>query len=193
MHYLKEMPINISKRKVPNEDSPPKRNSKKTKQCCITCHQDAGEEAILGQWCSTWEHRICAGISVNEYDVLSNSCNKIMFFCSVCCAKVSLALKLEDKNSFLRLECENIRKAISDLSAKIENLCSSEKELEKTIKETTTTLSTIQLYNVVSDSSRSMVVDIVKELEDKECRKNNLIFYNVREPTTPSWKADCIH
>ena len=62
--------------------------------------------------------------------------------------------------------------------------------MEKTIKETTTTLSTIQPYNVVSDSSRSMAVDIVKELEDKECRKNNLIFYNIPEPTTPSWKAD---
>ena len=35
-----------------------------------------------------------------------------------------------------------------------------------------------------------MAVNIVKELEDKECRKNNLIFYNVPEPTTPSWKAD---
>ena len=96
-----------------------------------------------------WEHRICAGVSVNEYDVLSNSCNKIMFFCSVCCPKVSLALKLEDKNSFLPLKCENIRKAISDLSAKIENLCLSEKELEKTFKETTTTISTIQPYIVL--------------------------------------------
>ena len=37
-----------------------------------------------------------------------------------------------------------MRKAISDLSAKIENLCSSEKELQKNIKETTTTLSLIQ-------------------------------------------------
>ena len=35
-----------------------------------------------------------------------------------------------------------------------------------------------------------MAVDLVKELEDKEYCKNNLIFYNVPEPTTPSWKAD---
>ena len=113
-----------------------------------------------------------------------------MFFCSVHCPKGPLALKLEDKNSSLTLECENIHKAISDLSAKIENLCSSEKQLQKNIKETTTTLSSIQPYNVVSDSSCSMAVDIVRELEDKECHKNSLIFYNVPEPTTPSWKAD---
>ena len=47
-----------------------------------------------------------------------------MFFCTVCCPQVPLALKLEGKNSFLTLECENIHKAISDLSAKIENFCS---------------------------------------------------------------------
>ena len=108
-------------------------------------------------------------MSVKEYDVLRNSCNKIMFFCTVCCPKVPLALKLED-NSSLTLECDNIYKTISDLSVKI-----SEKELQKNIKETTTTLvlSSIQPYNVVSDSSCSMAVDIVRELEDKEHRKNN--------------------
>ena len=116
-----------------------------------------GDEAILCQWCSMWEHKIRASVSVKEYDILSNGCNNIMFFCTVCCPKVPLALKLEDKNSSLTLECHklfsDICKAISDLSIKIENLCSSEKELQKNIKETTTILSSIQPCNVVSDSS----------------------------------------
>ena len=108
----------------------------------------------------------------------------------MCCSKVPLGLKLEDKNSSLILEYENICKVISDLSTKIENLYSSEKELQKIIKETKTTLSSIQPYIVMSDSSYSMAVDIVRELEDKERHKNSLFFYNVPEPTTPSWKAD---
>ena len=115
----------------------------------MTYHQDTGDEAILCQWCSMWERRICAGISVNEYDVLNNSCSKIMFFCSVCCPKVTLAkfsLELEDK-TLLTLECENIRKAICNLSAKIENLLFIRKELEKSIKETIAMLSTIQPYS----------------------------------------------
>ena len=107
----------------------------------MTCHQDVRDEAILCHWCSMWEHRIYVSVSVKEYDILSNVCNKIMFFCNVCCPKVPLALKLKDKKSSLTLECENIHKAISDLSAKVENLCSSEKELQKNIKEITTTLS----------------------------------------------------
>ena len=130
-----------------------------------------GDEAILCQWCSMWEHRICASVSVKEYDVLTNSCNNIMYFCTVCSPKVPLALKLEDKSSSLTLECENIRKAISDLSTKIENLCSLEKELHKNIKETTTTLSSIQPYNVLSDLSCSMAVNIVRELKDKNTAK----------------------
>ena len=81
------MPINL-KRKIP------------TKQHCVTCHQDVGDEAIICQWCSMWEHRICASVSVKEYDILSNSCNKIMFFCIVCCPKVPLALKLRQKHFF---------------------------------------------------------------------------------------------
>ena len=40
------------------------------------------------------------------------------------------------------------------------------------------------------DPSCSMAVDILRESEDKECCKNNLIFYNVPEPITLSWKAD---
>ena len=108
----------------------------------------------------------------------------------MCCPKVPLALKLEGKNSSLTPECENIQKVISDSSAKIESFCSSEKELQKNIKETTTTLSSMQPYNVVSDSSCSMAVDIVRELEDKERCKNNVIFYNVPEPIIASWKAD---
>ena len=108
----------------------------------------------------------------------------------MCCPKDPLALKLEDKSFSLTLESENIHKAISDFSAKIENLCSSEKELQKNIQELQ--LHCLQ-YNhtmLCQNSSCSMAMNIVRELEDKERHKNNLIFYNVLEPTTPSWKAD---
>ena len=109
-----------------------------------------------------------------------------MFFCTVCCPKVPLALKLR-QNSILSLERENICKEISDLSTKIEKLCSSQKNCKRTSKKLR--LHCLQ-YNVVLYSSCSMAVDIVRESEDKECHKNNLMFYNVPERTTPSWKAD---
>ena len=101
------------KRKEPDDDSPPKRSVKKMKQTRVTCSKDAGDKAILCQWCEKWEHRACAGISVDEYKILSTSSNKIMFFCSVCCPKVSMALKRENRFGITQ-------NAINDLSTKID-------------------------------------------------------------------------
>ena len=173
------------KRKELAEDSPPKKSGKKPKQVrCITCNKDVGEEAILCQWCDKWEHRVCADISTNEYKILTSSNKKIMFFCSQCHLKVPLALKLEDKDSSLSSDYEALRKAIDDLAIKIDKLNSSENDLQHHIS-----TASQQLLNVTNSPS-SVATNIVKELEDKERRKNNLIFYNIPEPSTPSWKAD---
>ena len=43
--------------------------------------------------CFKWEHRDCLGISKEEYKVLGDLLNNIMFFCSICWPKVRLALK----------------------------------------------------------------------------------------------------
>ena len=71
---------------------------------------------VLCQWCSKWEHRLCAGVSAKEYDLLSNSCSKIMFFCSLCCPKVPLALKIDDANHSVSSNYETLREAITDLA-----------------------------------------------------------------------------
>jgi len=95
--YLKRFGISSSgklfclaaKCKVPDEQCPPKKSSKKIKQVqdkhsanpepCVTCDKEVEDNAIMCQWCSKWEHRVCAGISVNKYNMLSTSSNKIMF------------------------------------------------------------------------------------------------------------------
>ena len=82
------------------------------KQFCVTCLQDEGDKATICQWCSMWEHRICASVSAEYYQ-----------------------------------------------------------------------------YSY-TDSSCSMTVNIVRELEDKEYHKNNLIFYNVLENITPSCRTE---
>ena len=134
------------------------------------------------------------GVSAKEYDLLSNSCSKIVFFCSLCCPKVPLVLKIDDANHSVSSNYEILHEAITDLSTEIKNLKSSDNELQKNIKETTAALSTIntmyQPANGVPATSSSVAMNVVKELEDKECRKNNLIFYNVSEPVNPSWKVD---
>ena len=43
----------------------------------------------------------------------------------------------------------------------------------------------------VNDStSSSVAANIVQELEDKERRKNNVLFFNIPEPNTSNFEAD---
>ena len=124
-----------------------------------------------------------------------------------------MALKLDDKSSSQSSDYENLRKAVDDfilstkstsqssiyenlckavddLSIKIDQLNSSEKILQQRIKDTTTALSSSKPSLNAIYSPSSVATNIVKELADRERRKTNLIFYNVPEPSTSSWKAD---
>ena len=135
-----------------------------------------------------WEHRVCANISVNEYDLLSNSCNKIMFFYSSCCPKVPLALKIDDLNRSVSSSYDNIHKAITELSTKIDNLNSSESQLQKSIAKTSTAaLSTVQSSapnsadTTPSSPVSAHIVDALDEYMDRERRKHNLVIYGMPE------------
>ena len=47
-----------------------------------------------------------------------------------------------------------------------------------------------QPVNGVPATSSSVAMNVVKDLEDKEHHKNNLIFYNASEWVNQSWKVD---
>lgn len=70
----------------------------------------------------------------------------------------------------LSSDYEVLRKAIDVLSIKIDKLNSSENDLQQHIS-----TASQQILNVTNSSS-SVATNIVKELEGKECHKNNLIF-----------------
>ena len=54
--------------------SPTKKTSKdKSGEVCVTCNKCAGEDCIKCKCCFKWEHRTCAGISKDEYVVLTDS------------------------------------------------------------------------------------------------------------------------
>jgi len=59
---------------------------------CVTCNKLVNDEGVECQWCFNWEHKGCAGLTHNEYNLLSKSSGKVMFYCSLCHPKVSLAL-----------------------------------------------------------------------------------------------------
>ena len=110
-----------------------------------------------------------------------------MFFCSSCCPKVPLALKVDDLNRSVSSSYDNIHKAITELSTKIDNLNSSESELQKSTAKTTAALSTAQSSapnsadTTPSSPASAHIVDALDEYMDRERRRHNLVIYGMPE------------
>ena len=91
-----------NKRANPPDSIPPKAQDKWAKEgpdededtLCITCKKNAERESIECEMCFKWEHRACASITSEEYNLLSKSSSNIMFFCTHCRPKVTVALKI---------------------------------------------------------------------------------------------------
>lgn len=73
--------------------SPPAKVGK-TESCnCPACGKPADSGCIECDWCGLWEHSECSGLSSEDLQVLSKLPSSVMFFCTVCQPKVSLAFK----------------------------------------------------------------------------------------------------
>ena len=129
-----------------------------------------------------------------QYNILGSSPN-IIYYCSLnsCASRIktilaewiqtssNLAKYLNESQAKFLLESENLRKNLTNLSSKLDNLQSSETELQNRIKDTTTALSTVKLPPITPASSNT--TDVVDEYLDRERRKSNLIIYGVPEST----------
>ena len=56
---------------------------------------------------------------MSEYNVLTNSSNKIMFFCTFCFSKVPFALKIESETSAKSQELENFNTRLETVEEKL--------------------------------------------------------------------------
>ena len=111
------------KRKKPT-DSPTK------DAICVSCKKNAAKNAIECDRCSKWEHKTCAGVSDDIYDLINDVPENIKFYCTPCCAIISTILEVNVK--FDNLEgkfcktLEDIQVRLSDqiktLELKLQNL-----------------------------------------------------------------------
>ena len=103
----------VKRLRVPSGNSPPK-NTKKQKEgdCCITCKEPAGDNALECIWCEQYQHSSCIKISANQYSALSNVPSNIVFFCSVCLFKLPNALMTYDKSNEMCSSIENKLKSV---------------------------------------------------------------------------------
>ena len=128
---------------------------------------------------SKWEHRTCAGLSINEYDMLTTSSNQIMFFCTMCYTKVSFALRVEDENTTKLQSVEN------KLSEKINNIEAKLLDLHNAVKETHIT-DRLQESTSIEEPKKqfsSFMSSFMNEEKEKDKRRLNLIIHNIVEST----------
>ena len=101
---------------------------------CVTCRKIVNDEGVECQWCFNWEHKTCAGLTQNEYILLSKSSGNIMFYCSSCFPKVNDALAQYAK------KCESVSPNPSDrLSVLEEKLVRLSDQLELLVSQASNT------------------------------------------------------
>ena len=156
---------------------------------CVTCGNDIEENGVECQWCCCWEHRECANLSIDEYNMLTTSSSKIMFFCTLCYSKVPFALKVkqESNHSYDALEArlKNIEKQLVESLQKYESCLN---QLASNQQDTVM----VDIEEAIGDKSQDEVISlkspieslassIVREQNEKEKRQLNLVLYNVPE------------
>ena len=110
------------KRDKPGGGTPPSKKAKDKggTSCilCISCNKIADEGIIQCESCFKWEHRECAGVSAEEFDVITDCSPNIMFFCSSCRPKVTMALKFFKE---VQEKQDSLDKRIQELEEKLTN------------------------------------------------------------------------
>ena len=158
----------------------------KSVDLCGHCNKKCtiNDKAIQCDLCSTWVYASCEKLKDEQYNILGSSPN-VIYHCSLnSCANqiktilaewmedsLNLTKSLNESHSKLSLEWENLHKRLTDLSGRLDNLQSSETELQNRIKDTATALSTIKLPHITPASSSA--TDAVDEyLNCEQCNVN---------------------
>jgi len=92
-------------------ESPPKKKAKEKasgRAVCVSCDKIASKGSVECECCFNWIHHECASLSVDEFQVISNSSPNIMFFCYLYWPKATITSKffneIEDKQKSLEVK-----------------------------------------------------------------------------------------
>ena len=178
------------------EKHPPKRKRQddspeelcKNIDVCHHCSKKCSKknEAIQCDLCYAWLHASCEGLSKDKYKLLTrltSSVDNVMYFCKYnkcetrskqlmfgCISKV-LFPPTDSSNSneasSLTTEQDTIRKELSDLSKKVNALCSMNKYLQQEIK---STASIFVQSSLSTTQSISATLNVIDEISDRNRR-----------------------
>ena len=140
-------------------------------------------------------------------NALSNVIGNIVFFCSPCLQLLLAALKYYDTQSYVDSSVSRMESSILEIQKSEKQLCDLVNRFETQLHDHHKSVGSMftdhvsgvdarvakcceTLASNSSSASSSVAANIVQELEDKERRKNNVLFFNIPEPNTSNFEAD---
>jgi len=165
------------------------RNDASTRELCVSCQKDVEDDGVECEWCYKWEHRECAGLTNDEYLVLSNSNSKIMFFCSLCYSKVPFSLNMERKAASQQSALEQRLQSIEDKLKNLGSFCASLNDTSGSLESSSSMDSSShqnQPRPVNNISTSEVLSSFINEEKERSKRRLNLIVHNVPEPSAES-------
>ena len=165
------------------QSSPAKARKKET--CNCPTYGKAAESACIEcDWCGLWEHSQCSGLSAKDLKVLGDLPSNVMFFCTVCHPKVTLAFKFfndiqENQNSVddkLQLLEEKLIKTVEEFNSHIKKL------QENSASEPPPAPAPVPVTKqpAVSSGTRQRITD----------RSSNVVVYGIKESETGTKRPD---
>lgn len=164
----------ISTPKPPNEVPP-------DKLTCKTCNKtftNKRDKLIECERCVSWICLGCSGLTKDEYKICNREDSKIHWYCIECNAQAVAAVKTDN---LIEEKCKQYFE-----SFKTEMKAHLEESLEP-VKEDLATFKTVQqdkneeLATAIQEQRTRTVSDSVKEMQEREERRCNIILFNVPE------------
>ena len=152
----------MSKRDRLGSGSPPNKKSKDKasgeNELCITCSKQVKERGIECECCFKWEHQDCAGISDDEYTIISDPSPNIMFFCTVCRPKVGLALKFFNE---IEAKQRSLDEKMNQLEMRLNSVVSSNEKVNQLEQMVNSVVSSINMSTITQEPDKLISTDNV--------------------------------
>lgn len=153
---------------------------------CKSCEGSIDEchKAIMCDKCDEWFHQKCSALSNNEYKILQQGNASIKWFCNNCQTTDTVSEEPLEVNAKL----DKIMELLANLTervAKIENLAGDVKRHGELLSSQEERIARLESNMLKSDGTTSFddMNTAIRELKDRDARKQNIIIHNLPEST----------
>lgn len=163
-----------STQKQTSEDVP----DRLTCKLCNKTFTSKRDKLIECERCLKWVCFTCSGLSKDEYKISTRDDSKMHWYCLECNAPAVAAVKTDN---LIEEKCKQYFDAMkAELATCIQESVDPIKEDLATFKATQETKNT-QFERAIQEKNTQSISESVKEMQEREDRKHNIIFFNIPE------------